>query len=126
MQAVTTESLADWATRVAPTLNAAGWREQERVAASNGMFPAKRVAEARALLAERDRVAAGLTGPQKRLLAEAVGNAVPENRLRRLLGGGACRTFGVLSRLKLATLRSQIPYVTAFGREIARVLGSKT
>ncbi|HKY49653.1 MAG TPA: hypothetical protein VJP45_00200, partial [Candidatus Limnocylindria bacterium] len=121
------------ATRVAPTLDAAGWRDaNEGARYSEGQYPPRHVERCAALLAERDRVAAGLSAAQRELLLR-----IPRARscnvrgMIDLAGEGSQRTARVLGRLLLArphqppTMVQDEWSITDFGREIARVLAGK-
>lgn len=114
-----TESLAAWAARVAPTLDATGWRQAEH----DGQHPPRvasyrwTVPQARALLAQRDLVAAGLSSDERRVLADP---SLPST------GQANARAFNALLALRLVRWipategNGRAP--TDFGREIARVL----
>lgn len=107
--AAATESLAAWAARVAPTLDADGWRQADAIANRKRWAGPQdfTIAQARALLAERDRVAAGLSVHECVLLLHRYGNGPTA---RRLVGIGLMEPVHEGYR------------ITDFGREIARVL----
>jgi hypothetical protein len=112
-----TESLAAWAARVAPTLDAEGWRTAEKDA--DDFAPVQWIRwtqyKARALLAYRDRVAAGLSEQMRReLLGEEHG--CPWGSTAKALRDR------VLARRKGPTDDHRTDWRTDFGREIARVL----
>lgn len=117
-----TESLAAWARRVAPTLDAAGWRQADAIA-NRRRWPGPQdftINEARALLAERDRVAAGLSEDAANLLIHRHRDGwifVASHTGRELYESKAvARWSGVI----------WVRDITDFGREIARVLAERT
>lgn len=121
-----TTDLATWARRTAPTLTAEEWLDVR-----SDSECAWTMDERTALLAERDRVAAGLTAAQCELLLR-MSRARSRNvrGMIDLAGEGSQRTARVLGRLLLARPHQQPPMmqdewsITDFGREIARVLAS--
>jgi len=97
---MTSETIEEWAARKAPTLDAVGWRRCENVVARAD------VAHIRALLAYRDRVAAGLSAQQR----DAFLRGEPEEAedFESLVEAGIVGDDGSFA---------------PFGREVARVLG---
>lgn len=108
-----TESLQAWAARVAPEYTAEQWRNAEAVAVDSY---AHDYFEARALLAERDRVAAGLSPAALLTLRHAHG-CTWERQFARLAKAG------LLAR-KMSPI-GNVAALTDFGREIARVLAGR-
>jgi hypothetical protein len=122
-----TESLEAWAAHVAPTLTTAQW-DDYRSRVDRGMpGDIESLQAIAALLAHRDRVAAGLS-PRMR-------EALPREGTRRDCTSNTRATLRALAKRGLG--RAWQPYcvgsgrspmawkLTDFGREIARVLAQK-